>query len=197
MKRRYFWRKGDWYFEGYRSEIIPASNRRGQKRTFIYEGDYYSLGLPPKKRNAFKLCCFVLYIAAIATYLTMMLTTFTASAFFYVGIPSILAVIPLIYLGMGVVCLIAAPEQMTLRIRYSSLRRIGRATCCSMVFLSISLVGDLAFLIQYFGHYLFRHEIILLLLNTASLILLTLIWVQIKRHPARPIKAASPESSPA
>lgn len=183
MRKNLFSKKGDWYFEGYRSEFVPADNRRGRKRTFIYTGDYYSFGFSPEKLRFFKAKCAILYAVTLCLYLVMTGLSFIAAAFFYVGIPSVLAIIPLIYLGMGVVCLCMAPDKMTIRVRYGSVRRCKRAVSLAMAFLSLSLVGDVFFLIRYFGHYLLLHELLFLILNIGSLITLTLIWYQFKQHP--------------
>lgn len=187
--------KGDWYFEGYKGVMVPRRNGRGMKRELVYIGTYYHFDRPSAGIRRLKIAFVLLYVLALTAYLALNLAPFTAVAFPAVGIPLLLAVIPMIYHGIGIVSLCFAPEEMTIRNRYSSIRRIKRAVCVGLAFSAMTMVGDLWFLIAFRGNY-FPSEFIFPFLCVLLLIGLSISWYLLLKNPLQPVKKEKDETLP-
>lgn len=190
MKR--YRKTGDWFFEGYQAELVPKKHGRGQKRKLVYAGNYYQFALNRSQLFHLKLRLTAYLLAALICYLLMTLSVYLCSSMFYVGIPTLIALIPLIYLCMGTVCLWMAKPAMTVGQTYGSVRRIKRAVCAALGFLSLSLVGDLVFLMVYAGHYPLGQELRFAIGNGSALLFLSLIWSELLRHPVSEVSKDAP-----
>lgn len=187
--------KGDWYFEGYKGVMVPRRHGRGMKRAFVYIGTYYSFGRDTRALRRLKLCFALLYAGALGIYLALNLAPFTAVAFPAVAIPLLIAVIPMIYLAIGVVSLCLAPVEMTVRNRYASVRRMSRAVCVALAFSALAMVGDLWFLFSLRGNY-FQSEWLFPLLCAGLLVCLSAIWYLLLKNPLKPVRKEKDESLP-
>jgi len=186
--------RGDWHFEGYQGVAVDRKHGGRQRRELVYVGDYYRFELSSRQRKRLLWCCALSCAVAAAAYLALNFFPFTATALAYVGVPLLLALLPLIYLLIGVVCLCTTPEKMTVRNLYSSVRRMKRSVSVMLAFVSLTLMGDIVFLIVFQGYY-FPSEFLFPLFCVISLSALSVIWYQLYRHPVAAVKekAESPD----
>lgn len=187
--------KGDWHFEGYKGVMVPRRHGKGMKRELVYIGTYYSFGRPEPALRRLKLCFALLYALALGVYLSLNLAPFTAVAFPAVAIPLLLAVIPMIYLAIGVVSLCMVPMEMTVRNRYASVRRMSRSVCVALAFSALTMVGDLWFLLAFRGSY-FQSEWLFPPLCTVMLAALSAIWYLLLKNPLKPVQKEKDEPLP-
>ena len=109
----------DWYFQGWERR----EDAKG-RAAFVYTGEYYSF---PAKLKRPKLTA-ALYTAAVAAcYCLAAFSRADGAMWRIAAVPQLLDLIPLIYLVLGAVCLIAAKQPMTFRAWYTSWRRLRSA----------------------------------------------------------------------
>lgn len=129
----------DWYFQGW--ERREDENGR---RVFVYTGEYYAF---PGGLRAARRTTGLLSAALILVYLLAALTPPEGGMWHLAAIPQLLELIPLVYLGMGVVCLLRAREPLTYRAWHASWRRMHRASLASLVFTAAMAVVEIVFLV--------------------------------------------------
>lgn len=133
-------RERDWYFQGWERRQDASG-----KTALVYTGEYYAL---PEGAKRPKAVCTALAAALLGLYLAAALLPTKGGMWRVAAIPQLLELIPLIYLAMGVVCLLCAPKKMTFRSWYASWRRIGRAARWSAVFTALMAAAQIVFLLS-------------------------------------------------
>ena len=95
-------KRGSWYFEGYQSEEVLDRSGRTRQR-LVYRGEWYGLGLKPAALRRCKLLC--LALAAVCTVVYFLINLFPGQGGMtpWVGGPCLLALVPLIFLWIGLV----------------------------------------------------------------------------------------------
>jgi hypothetical protein len=147
-KRRH--RDVDRYFEGYekRTRLDPATGRK--KTEYVYTGEYFTYDLEEKHWQRFRLLSTVRIAASCALFVLANLMGPQGSATFYVGITALCAIIPLIYLLIGLAGLLGTRSStMTLREHTYGLARVQHAAWGAAVLWGLSLVGELFYILRY------------------------------------------------
>lgn len=137
--------KGDWYFDGYEGRSVPGADGR-PRRQLVYTGEYYGLagGRNPRTLKLLSTAAAAVYLGC---YILCAMNRCAVSLTVYAGVPVMLSVIPAFWLLIGLGCLWPAGTEMTVRVFYSSLRRMQRAVLFIVPLLGIGLVGSLVRLI--------------------------------------------------
>ena len=162
----------DWYFQGWERR----ADENG-KTVFVYTGEYYLL---PTGRP--KLVTGALTAALLAAYLTTALLPSAGGMWRLAAVPQLLELIPLVYLVMGLVCLLRVQDPMTYRDYHASWRRSSRASLVSAVFTAGMAVVEIVYIILYTGGGI-ASEIPYLLMELGCFVISLLLWLYIKRHP--------------
>ncbi len=133
--------KGDWYFDGYEGRKI-VDNQGKSRSSLIYTGEYYGFARGQDPRPI-KLACLSASLVYFLCYFFNALNNSGTAQTFYVGLPLMLSMVPGIYLLIGTGCFMPAKEEMTVRVCYSSLRRMDRSLRFIVPMLTISALGGL------------------------------------------------------
>ena len=129
-------RTRDWYFHGW--ERRTDENGRS---AFVYTGEYYTLpGGSPKTAAG------VLTGALAVVYLTTALLPSEGGMWRIAAVPQLLALIPLIYLILGCVCLFRSKQPMTYRDWYASWRRMRVSAAAGFILTACMTAVQLVFL---------------------------------------------------
>lgn len=166
----------DWYFRGW--ERQPD----GQGKTkLVYVGEYYRFPGGVKRP---KIVCGALTAALTALYLIVALRPTAGGMWHIAAIPQLLALIPLIYLIMGAVCLAFAPEKLTYRDYHASWRRISRSAVGCVVITGAMAAVELVYIFMSIGgQTALGPEFIYLLGELGCLALSLCLLLFVKKHP--------------
>ena len=136
----------DWYLRGweYRENIDADGHCRGG---LVYTGEYYSFGLSGDHFRQLKIRYLVLTAALLFCYVLCSLDTPTGSRSVWGG-ACILAIIPLMYLLLGMCSLLRAKPEMTYRDRHLSWYRIHYSSMASVLLLAVAAVGQVIFILR-------------------------------------------------
>lgn len=176
---------GSWYFEGYQAET--KLNERGrEKRVLVYRGEWYGLGLESGAYRRYKLA--LLGLTVLLSILYLLINFFPAAGGMtpWVGAPCLLALVPLIFLWIGLINFLAARENWELRVLYAGYRRVKRWTLAAVVLLAVTLAAELVYIIYNPGSAL--QELPYLLGVAACLLCGAAVLLLIRRNPARVVE---------
>lgn len=136
----------EWYFEGYtRGEVTLPNGRTKQVWTFTGEG--YRFLLSGQELRRLKIQLAVLAVAAGALFFPIAFLRVPATSIPYVGGFMGLMIIPYIYLYLGLVNFLCAPERMSTRNLYTGVRRFWRALFWCILLCMAAAAGCLVFLL--------------------------------------------------
>ena len=110
---------GSWYFRGYRVEN-QLDERGATKQRLIYEGEYYSVASDQTELRTYRIKCLVLCTVYVLLYAASLVVP-GVGAQSWPGYIGILALVPLYFLGAGLIHLWRCPRRMTYRDRFASL----------------------------------------------------------------------------
>lgn len=130
----------NWYLDGWE---YRQDSKGGKKRTLVYTGPYYSFNLSARGLIKLKAGYLLLTLALFSVFLICETRSTGGGMAFYSGVPTMLAIVPFIYLGMGVSCLMPAKSEMTYRSYYASMQRIIYSTRLSIALLGLGALGRL------------------------------------------------------
>ncbi len=140
-------RRGSWFFEGYEAELRPGRNGK-EKRVLVYRGEWYGLGMEPKKYRRFKLAVLGLMLALTAIYFIISFFPAAGGMTTWVGAPCLLALVPLMFMWIGLVNLLTAKEKWELRVLYAGYRRLKRWSIVLLVLMAVTLAAEAVFMIR-------------------------------------------------
>lgn len=141
-------KKQNWYLRGwtYSEQISPSGFL---KKALIYTGEYYLVRLHKKSFYRVKFWSALETSAIYVLYIWISLLSPQGSRVVYVGAAAILAIIPLMFQGMGVFCLLRSPQCMSYRDYCAGWRRTMTASVLTAILFSESFLGQSIFLILY------------------------------------------------
>ena len=136
----------DWYFRGweYQESVEPGGRSGGR---LVYTGEYYSFGVSGDKLRRLKKRYALLTAALLLCYVLCSLDTPTGSRSLWGG-ACILTIIPLMYLLMGISCLLRAKPKMTYRDRHLSWFRIHYSSMAAALLLAIAAAGEAIYILR-------------------------------------------------
>lgn len=116
-------KRTNWYLEGWRYEETIGSGGSRQRK-LVYRGEYYALPVKKKKaRTAFKAAISAITLLLCAAYVIAFTLVESAAPRIFVG-ACMLIVIPIMYLFLGVGCLLPVGAKLTYRDLHGSFVRI-------------------------------------------------------------------------
>ncbi len=173
---------GSWYFEGYKRVEQPKKNGKGTHQVLVYVGEYY--GIPDGKEAQKKLKRQTALAALIcfAAYFYAQLTPAAGGMNRFVACPGILALVPIIFLAIGMFNFLTAREKWEIRVYYAGYRRIGRWGIAQAVLLALWTLAEVGFVVLNLS--LFLAELHYLLGALISLAAAVWLVVLVQRNPA-------------
>lgn len=174
-------KRTNWWLEGWKYEETLGPNGSRRKK-LVYSGEYYTFGFAGKRLAALKAAATALTVFLLAGYGLAFLYAQTAMPRIFVG-ACMLIVIPLMYLLIGVGCLMPVGEKLTyrdyrgsvIRIRWTSLTIAGLAL--------VGLLGEAGYLLLAGGERLPRELWWLAGIGITFLCALALALLERKHHP--------------
>lgn len=152
-------KRGDRYFDGY--ERISITDDKGKVRHELrYTAEWYGYETPGQQKKL-KLQSALLTLLVVAAYLYGQLNPAVGGMVRYMAIPSLLALIPMIYALIGLVNFLFAKEKWELRVLYAGYRRLLRSGVVLLVLLGIWLGMEVVFICR--NPALFQTELLYLL----------------------------------
>lgn len=137
-----------WYIRGWVYEDSLAKNGK-VRRELKYRGEYYRPYLSEKQFRNLKLVYALLMAVTYVVYVWFSLGDALGGRVFYAGAGCVLAIIPLIFQGMGVFSLLGAPYRMPFRNYYAAVLRTKVASAFTAGLLGVSAVGEAVFMILH------------------------------------------------
>lgn len=133
-------KRTNWYLEGWRyEETITASGSR--RRKLVYHGEYYALPLNGEKARAvFKIVMTALVLLLCVAYVIAFTLAKSGAPRVFVG-ACMLIVIPMMYLFLGVGCLLPVGEKLTYRDFHGSFVRIRWSAFFIAILSAIGFLG--------------------------------------------------------
>jgi hypothetical protein len=139
-------RVGSRFFDGYQAELVPGKDGKGHRRSLVYCGEWRGVAGGQKTLNRVKLLCASVTAGLIAAYFYIGLNPSAGGMDRYVAAPGIVALVPMIFLVIGVVNLLISKEKWERRVYYSGYRRIRNSTVCLLIFISLSFVAECVYI---------------------------------------------------
>ena len=167
----------DWYFQGW--ERRTGENGRS---VLVYTGEVYSF---PRGLRAARAICLPLSLAIIAAYLILALNPSPGGMWRIAAVPQLLEIIPLIYLGMGLMRLLLVKEPLTYRDWYASWRRLGQSAIASAVLTACMTLAEIVYILLYARDRV-GQELPYLLPELGCFLLSYALAVYIRKHPCTP-----------
>ncbi len=166
----------DWYFQGWERQV----DANGQKQ-FHYTGEYYSF---PGGTKALKGPCGAMTAALTVLYLIIAFLPSAGGMWRIAAIPQLITIVPLLYLIMGTICLLRAPERLTYRDYHTSWRRMKGASVCCVITTGAMVIVEIVFLCLGMSEVgTIGREILYLLGELGCLALSALLVWFIRKHP--------------
>lgn len=162
----------DWYFQGW-----ERREEAGGKSTLVYTAERYTLPADRPKRTVG-----IMTAALLVLYALVALLPSAGGMWSIAAIAQLLEIIPLVYLVMGAVRLLAVREPMTYRDYHASWRRTAKASVVSAVFTAAMAVTQIAYLILFAGGGM-GVELLYLFAELCCFALSLLLCRYIKCHP--------------
>lgn len=137
-------RQVNWYLNGWVYDTVAQKGH--VKKVLVYKGAYYSFNLSTKGLRILKAGYLLLALTIYVVFYLFATNGSQGAETFYSGIPGMLSIIPFIYLGMGVFCLMFAKDKMTYRSYYASVKRITYSARASIILLGLCILGEILFI---------------------------------------------------
>ncbi len=128
--------RGSRFFDGYQIEQTPEG-----KRKLRYTAEWYGFAQPGQQRRV-KGAVSGLILVMLVCYFAAQLHPSPGGMARYMAIPSLLSLVPMIFLLMGWGNLLPAKDAWELRVYYSGYRRLFRAAVGQLALFSLWLLGE-------------------------------------------------------
>lgn len=138
----------DLYFDGY-EKTEQTDPRTGRRRTrYVYRGDYSVFAVSREAWRSYRFRSAALVTLATALFLAAHLLGPLGTVHLPIGLPALLSVIPLCYLWMGLVVLLAAKEpKLTLREYSFGPERMENVLWILLILWGLAAAGEIVFIL--------------------------------------------------
>lgn len=128
--------RGSWFFDGYQMEQTAEG-----KKQLRYTAQWYGFARQGQQRRI-KAAVSGLILVTLVCYFTAQLRPSPGGMARYMAIPSLLSLVPMMFLLMGWGNLLLAKDAWELRVYYSGYRRLFRAAVGQLVLFALWLLGE-------------------------------------------------------
>ena len=138
--------RASWYFDGYKriEEDGPDGKKGGR---LVYVGEWYGFPGGRAEMNGIKKKTLFL---SVVCFLACFYAQFHPSAggmVHWLAIPSLLSLVPMMYMVIGFVNFLPAKEKWEIRVYYAGYRRLYRSSVTALVFLGVWLLMEIGFIV--------------------------------------------------
>ena len=175
----------NWFFEGYQAEYEETGDGRRKKR-LVYRGEYYGFPGGRAEQRTVRWACTGLSLLTVGLNLLDQFFPAQGGMVRWMAIPSLLSLVPMIFLVMGLINFWMAGEQWEIRVFYAGYRRLWRWGLAYGGLMVLWLAMELAFVIGNPG--LLGEELVYCLILAAATAAQGAQLILIRRHPARVVK---------
>lgn len=174
-------KRGDRYFDGY--QRVPETDAEGNVRYKLkYMAEWYGYEKPGDQKKL-KLAASLLTLIMLAFYLIAQFNPSVGGMVRYMAIPSLLALVPMMFVVMGLVNFLLARQKWELHVYYAGYRRLFRAGIVLLLFLAAWLALELVFICM--NSDLLRGELMYLCCAIVSTASETALVVLLRKNPPR------------
>jgi hypothetical protein len=173
--------RGSWYFDGYQRE--QQLNEDGTTRSvLVYRGEYYGFaqGLELQKKQ--KIQTTIAVVVCYLTYFYAQLTPAAGGMDHIVALPGILALVPMLFLTIGMFNFWMAKEKWEIRVFYAGYRRVTRWGIALLVLVALWAAAEVGFLLAHLS--LFVSELHYLLAALVSVAAAAWLVYLVRKYPA-------------
>ena len=174
-------RMGSWYFDGFKREEYTKPNGKKSSR-LVYVGEWY--GFPGGREEMLRLkkAAFLLTALSCIPYFYAQFNPAEGGMVHWMAIPSLLSLVPLIYMIIGLINFLPSKDKWEIRVYYSGYRRLYRSAVVVLVLMCIWIVMEAVYIVMNLSSIL--SELAYFLCVVASTAFLACMIVLIRRHPA-------------
>ncbi len=163
--------------------VITTDEKGNEKKTAVYRGEYFEISPDEEGLAQFKRNCLLLVAAIIVLHISGGFVNNPGMNQFYVGLPYVSAFFPLVYLAMSFFRLPKSKPRYRRDEVGLSLGRMKTSSSILLVFLILSLLGEIAFLLfATTGYQLLRELLYLALAILTAAVVYYLIRLQGQIH---------------
>lgn len=142
---------GSWYFEGYESERQTDAGGR-ERNVLVYRGAWYGLGLDGPAYRRVKALFAALAAVMTAAYLLVSFFPSPGGMMPLVGGIGLLALVPMIFLWIGLVNFLASKPAWPVRVHYAGYRRMARWLPAQIVLLAVPAAAEVVYIFRAAGN---------------------------------------------
>jgi hypothetical protein len=177
--------KGSWYFDGYKR--VEQLNKNGTTRqVLVYTGEYYGLAGGAQGLRQMKRLSVIAVALCLLPYFYAQFFPSTGGMEHFVALPGILALVPMMFLLIGLGNFLFSKEAWEIRVYYAGYRRMTRWGIAQAVLLGLWVLAEIVYLALHIS--LFVAELRYLIAALVSLAAnLWLMWL-VRKHPAIVVK---------
>ncbi len=127
---------GSWYFDGYRRvEIIKPNGKPGFR--LEYRGEWYGIDGDAAHNRQLKRTIVCLNVVSYVMYFHAQFYPSVGGMIHWLAIPSLLALVPMIWQVMGLVNYLPSGPRWEIRVYYAGYRRLYRSTFAVLALVSV------------------------------------------------------------
>lgn len=135
-------KKGSWYFEGYEAHYEIDENGK-KKKVLEYVGQYYGLKNADLRRVRLLVTADILLLTAVLLLINFL--PGTIGMIVWVGAPCLWALVPLIFLYMGLFNFLTCKDKWEIRQFYAGYRRIRRSALAMLILMAYVTAAHVVF----------------------------------------------------
>ncbi|MDD6023023.1 MAG: hypothetical protein PUC06_02135 [Oscillospiraceae bacterium] len=174
-------KRGDRYFDGY--QRVPERDAQGNVRYKLrYMDEWYGYEQADRQKKL-KLAACPLTLMMLVCYFIAQLNPSLGGMMRYMAIPSLLALVPMMFVVIGLVNFLMAKQKWEKRVYYAGYRRLFRAGIVLLILLAVWLVLEIVFICM--NPELLGEEVGYLLFAAASTGAETALVILLQKNPPR------------
>lgn len=180
-------KQGDRYFDGY--ERVPVEDAKGRVRYKLrYTAEWYGYEQEGRQKKL-KLSTGLLTLVTMAFYFIAQLNPSLGGMVRYMAIPSLLALVPMMFVVIGLINFLMAKQKWEKRVYYAGYRRLFRAGIVLLILLAAWLVLEIVFICMNPG--LLGEELGYLLCAAVSTGAEAALVILLQKNPPRVVDGAT------
>ena len=174
-------KRGDRYFDGY--QRVPETDAEGNVRYKLqYMAEWYGYEKAGEQKKL-KLAVSLIALTMLVFYLIAQLNPSVGGMMRYMAIPSLLALVPMMFVVMGWLNLLLAKQKWELRVYYAGYRRLLRSGIILLILLAVWLALEIVFICMNPG--LLEGELLYLGCAVVSTAAEAALVILLRKHPPR------------
>jgi hypothetical protein len=178
--------RGSWYFDGYQRVTRPKKNGEGTCQVLVYTGEYYGFPGGGQELGQMKKRATILTVISLICYFVAQFFPSDGGMNRLVALPGILALVPMIFVVMGLGNFLLAKEKWEIRVYYAGYRRLTRWGIGQAVLLGLWALAELVYLVLHFSQ--IGGEVVYFLLALLSLGANLRLLYLVRQHPAQVVE---------